>query len=220
MTFNNVPEIEKIHDKEREIEELKQRIIDCRLVIQDLAQSAIRSSEEPIDMAAYLYWHEDSVAPSSIGDVLGVRAGICLTNMIGGDKSPYACERCGKTIIASSRTNMKDQEKHGRHLCYSCYEKEIKENHEYYLDFERAREDRIKELRSMPYKEYLKTAEWDTKRKAALKRAGYRCQVCNADGKQLNVHHRTYERRGIERSSDLIVLCADCHKLYHFPEGE
>ena len=66
----------------------------------------------------------------------------------------------------------------------------------------------------MPYRDYLQTSEWQERRKAALKRTGYRCQVCNR-GRTLHVHHRTYERRGAELASDLIVLCDECHALYH-----
>jgi hypothetical protein len=39
--------------------------------------------------------------------------------------------------------------------------------------------------------------------------------VCNASRVQLKAHHRTYERRGSESSKDLVVLCADCHDLFH-----
>lgn len=65
------------------------------------------------------------------------------------------------------------------------------------------------------YKEYLKTEHWQSQRKAALHRANYRCQVCNSSNKQLDVHHRTYERLGVELPADLIVLCNDCHGLFH-----
>ena len=41
-----------------------------------------------------------------------------------------------------------------------------------------------------------------------------KCQLCNKSG-ELNVHHRTYERRGEESYSDLITLCEDCHTLFH-----
>jgi 5-methylcytosine-specific restriction endonuclease McrA len=75
-------------------------------------------------------------------------------------------------------------------------------------------ESRIEELKTMPYDEYLETPEWAEKRDAALKRAGHRCQICNASG-SLNVHHRTYENRGDERSEDLTVLCDQCHALFH-----
>src|SRR5690242_506966 len=68
------------------------------------------------------------------------------------------------------------------------------------------REERSWELANMPYNEYLQTCQWDEKRTAARARAGERCQVCNSPG-PLNVHHRTYERRGAERDEDLMVLC-------------
>jgi hypothetical protein len=74
--------------------------------------------------------------------------------------------------------------------------------------------DRGSELATMPYPEYLETLEWQARRKAMLAHADHRCQVCNRDSR-LNVHHRTYERRGMELPSDLIVLCEDCHGLYH-----
>ena len=50
----------------------------------------------------------------------------------------------------------------------------------------------------MPYRSYLQTPEWQAKRGRALQRAGYRCQVCTGSGGPLDVHHRTYARRGAE----------------------
>lgn len=69
-------------------------------------------------------------------------------------------------------------------------------------------------LGAMPYWEYLNTPEWQNRRKLKLKDAGYRCQLCNSDG-TLDVHHRTYENRGNEPLSDLIVLCRPCHERFH-----
>lgn len=73
--------------------------------------------------------------------------------------------------------------------------------------------DRREQLQLMPYKEYLETPEWKQRRLLKVKSAGYRCQVCNSDG-SLEVHHRTYERRGAERMEDLTVLCHPCHELF------
>ena len=44
---------------------------------------------------------------------------------------------------------------------------------------------------------------------------GVRCQVCNTDKSILDTHHRTYERLGRELDGDLIVLCRDCHRIFH-----
>lgn len=74
--------------------------------------------------------------------------------------------------------------------------------------------ERGRELAAMRYADYLLTPEWEARRKAMLKAAGYRCMVCNRD-RVTNVHHRTYERRGVEHPSDLIVLCDECHMLFH-----
>lgn len=65
----------------------------------------------------------------------------------------------------------------------------------------------------MNYQAYLKTIAWKERRTAALRRAGYRCQVCNGSDR-LEVHHRTYERIGQEDPADLTVLCHECHELF------
>lgn len=75
-------------------------------------------------------------------------------------------------------------------------------------------EARRAELRAMAYVDYLKTPEWIRRRFAHLQAVEYRCQVCNSPD-ELTVHHRTYERLGCEKFTDLLVLCWPCHKLFH-----
>jgi restriction endonuclease Mrr len=75
--------------------------------------------------------------------------------------------------------------------------------------------DRLGELRAMPYDEYLRTPEWRRTRTAALIRAGHRCALDVAHTEDLDVHHNTYERRGAELQSDLVVLCRTCHHRHH-----
>jgi hypothetical protein len=70
-------------------------------------------------------------------------------------------------------------------------------------------------LKTMPYRDYLQTFEWQEVRGVALALAEGRCQVCNREQKPLDVHHRTYERRGMERRSDVTVLCRRCHSTHH-----
>jgi hypothetical protein len=73
---------------------------------------------------------------------------------------------------------------------------------------------RARELAAIPYPEYLESPEWQARRRLALRKAGHACQVCNRS-RTLHVHHRTYERRGAELAGDLIVLCDECHALFH-----
>jgi 5-methylcytosine-specific restriction endonuclease McrA len=74
--------------------------------------------------------------------------------------------------------------------------------------------DDVLYLRRMPYKEYLQTEHWQKVRQTALDHAKHRCQLCNAS-ERLQVHHRTYERRGCEELIDLTVLCSYCHAKHH-----
>jgi 5-methylcytosine-specific restriction endonuclease McrA len=68
--------------------------------------------------------------------------------------------------------------------------------------------------RQTAYQQYLLSAEWRAIRQAKLAEAGYRCILCNRSG-PLQVHHRSYARLGREHSSDLVVLCKNCHQRHH-----
>lgn len=70
------------------------------------------------------------------------------------------------------------------------------------------------EISKLPYKEYLQTDHWKNLRKSKLKQSGFKCQLCSSN-KELHVHHNTYERKGYEYLSDLVVLCGNCHAKFH-----
>jgi hypothetical protein len=80
---------------------------------------------------------------------------------------------------------------------------------------EREYQERLLELRTMPYEEYLRTPEWRRRKERKLDQADHRCQFCNRHQRFLNVHHRTYENLGEELDGDLIVLCRACHRTFH-----
>lgn len=82
-----------------------------------------------------------------------------------------------------------------------------------YLDeIKRTGMDRV--YHTMRYQDYLLTDHWATLRRIKREQAGHCCQLCNTND-PLHIHHRTYKRRGYEELDDLIVLCADCHSLFH-----
>lgn len=64
------------------------------------------------------------------------------------------------------------------------------------------------------YEEYLLSDHWKHTRQAAIERAGWRCMLCDS-AYNLQVHHRNYDRLGEELPTDLLVLCAGCHKKHH-----
>ena len=64
------------------------------------------------------------------------------------------------------------------------------------------------------YAEYLQTEHWQHVRLRALQRAGHKCAVC-ASRVSLQVHHNDYSRLGGELATDTVVLCDECHTLFH-----
>lgn len=67
------------------------------------------------------------------------------------------------------------------------------------------------------YLAYLNSPHWRWVRNRALKRVAYRCERCDAK-RDLQVHHKSYERLGAERPDDLEVLCFSCHADHHVAE--
>lgn len=63
------------------------------------------------------------------------------------------------------------------------------------------------------YQEYLQSDVWKEKAKNERQK-NPNCSLCNRKG-MLHVHHRTYVRLGNEKEGDLIVLCDECHSLFH-----
>lgn len=104
----------------------------------------------------------------------------------------------------------------GIKFCANLVKKDVlAERNKYYEQESSIQKKRLQELKTMPYQEYLQTPEWQARRKQHLKSVGHRCQICNAGDVPLDIHHRTYERRGQEHYKDLIALCRDCHSTFH-----
>jgi 5-methylcytosine-specific restriction endonuclease McrA len=169
---------------------------------------------------AMLYWH----SPYTIDKIrerchLSTASAKLIAERAGPSRvDGFACENCGDEIRFHNRTHANifvkrfvvgDQSwaAQGRSvLCVEC-EKRVDGMMAQY-------KAKVQGLRAQPYADYLKTDHWQKTRQKALLRAGYKCQVCSAVS-ELHVHHRTYLRRGEERASDVIVLCAECHGIFH-----
>ena len=63
------------------------------------------------------------------------------------------------------------------------------------------------------YLDYLKSQEWKLKRDEVLVFWKGLCALCYSD-KDVQVHHRTYERLGHELLTDLLPLCDPCHERH------
>ena len=68
------------------------------------------------------------------------------------------------------------------------------------------------------YPEYLNTPYWQALAQQVKARDNWRCRTCG-DNNRLEIHHITYEHLGYEPLTDLLTLCAPCHRLRH-PEKQ
>lgn len=60
----------------------------------------------------------------------------------------------------------------------------------------------------------MRTAHWGALSARIRERDGGRCQICGTSHGCLQVHHLTYDRcPGHELDDDLVLLCANCHRL-------
>jgi hypothetical protein len=64
------------------------------------------------------------------------------------------------------------------------------------------------------YDAYLRTPEWDRRRRAVLRRANGMCEGCLIRP-AVQVHHLTYDRVGREMLFDLVAVCLACHEAIH-----
>lgn len=63
-------------------------------------------------------------------------------------------------------------------------------------------------------KVYLKSNEWQNKRKIVLNRDNNKCRCCNDNATE--VHHINYDTLFKENFNILISVCRSCHKKIHF----
>ena len=64
------------------------------------------------------------------------------------------------------------------------------------------------------YQEHMQSKFYDEIRRETIKRAEFRCQICNAGGTPIECHHRAYGRIATPaESKDTIGICTSCHQL-------
>ena len=205
----------KIAGIEAQIASLKTEISEIKDSAQEIARDAMITSvtmTERMQLATHLYWlHDDLIRAQTIGNCIGT-TGQGVSHRIGKAVLKLRCHDCGETVdyFPTSRSDAKMHQDWGTCVCEACQtERETGQQRRAELF-----NQQVAFLRAMPYSEYLKTDHWQNLRTRMLKRAGFKCQVCNQQG-QLHVHHRTYKNRGNEDLKDLIVLCATCHQEFH-----
>lgn len=205
----------------KEAKKYKQAI---SLVAEEMLSKA-SSEDELLEIATQLYWFHEDVPTSIVYAALKTNA-YHIQDVLPPVYIPLPCSDCKEPVEVSprSRNKLKDLRSSSWRgpVCRACTEKRANRDlsNKAKWEAERAAEQaEIQRLKTIPYSEYLKSEHWQNLRRRMLKRASFRCQLCNTQGR-LNVHHRTYERRGCEEYSDLIVLCENCHGKFHGKVGD
>lgn len=161
-------------------------------------------------LASDLYWSGD-IKVTTLHVALGVSRNEFMKFIL--PRTEEITCGCGDIFRVEyrSRTQISD----GVHASLKCLACEPKQHYAWPARFPGRRDlDRLAHLRAMAYADYLRTPEWQKTRESALQRARLACQVCSSKHR-LQVHHRTYDRFGSEQPRDLIVLCDECHDLFH-----
>jgi len=81
----------------------------------------------------------------------------------------------------------------------------------------------IEQYNFMQYSQYLGTSHWKEKRQEVFIKQGKCCRICGSD-QNINIHHRRYKHDGKsilykELNQNLLVICRDCHGLWHKLHG-
>ena len=206
-----------------EIRDLQLRLAEAKEFLPQLVVNCLEAAptrDEADALAWEVYWRFQDISTAPLSQFYRMPISY-VRDIIGSASAIVGCKSCAtqERQIFTSRTAYKAAigTSYAGFECDECKEKKSRENEvrkaEFQLEME-ARRQRIIELRTMPYREYLQTDHWKEIRMAMLKRAKFSCQLCSAKG-ELHVHHRSYENRGQEIYGDLIVLCANCHSKFH-----
>lgn len=65
------------------------------------------------------------------------------------------------------------------------------------------------------YLTYIASPEWASRRLVYYQHHPRTCAACDVNYGLIHLHHKTYERLGSERDSDLVTLCDKCHRSVH-----
>lgn len=180
--------------------------------------TAVAESEPTRAQIIEMYWSVPEIPVAELAAKLGMRTHEAFETRAWGSVVVDSCHQCGGPVRAGTRNEARQLTARPHPICEDCGSANASariHGNEQRLT-ERAAE--IERLRAMPYADYLRSAHWRAIRAAALRRARWRCQLCNA-AERLDVHHRTYERRGCEVAADVIVLCRGCHSTHHGVEA-
>jgi len=200
---------EEIDELRRQIKAAEERV--------DLELRRLARNKHRAGTLWEMYWNEeDRVSLTRLSKLFRVEVRD-LATQAGPARIPTTCLLCEKgfNVTAGSKAAYKEltSEKgvNPKHrICPRCAK--VREADLQSLRKKKGR--RLTEADRKRYHAYLRTDQWQERRRRALVRAKHKCQLCSSKF-TLQAHHRSYERIGQEKPEDLIVLCSRCHEKHH-----
>lgn len=224
------------HDLVEELEERLERA-KAHLVEEAERLGAIKDEARKIESSKYAYWMLERVRPTEVRNALGLeKFNKEFFAAIGGNTLDIECSSCNGTVRINSRQDMNRKRKKMREqrlrqeatsiMCSECEEKSkaraAASRTRAFEERDRREAARIEALNRLPYREYLRTEEWQWRREFRLRDYGWfdepggyvhkppiPCQNCDeTDGVKL--YHKASSTLGAETHSDILVLCPTC----------
>ena len=119
-----------------------------------------------------------------------------------------------KYIESRKQTNKEFEEyrnEYNKYCLKEAYKKATSEQKRHIKN----KKERRQILSDPSYDTYMKSDMWYRKREQFLENKKDRCcEVCGKENAN-QVHHRTYQRLRLEKMSDLLLLCRECHEKFH-----
>lgn len=225
------------YEVEEPLERIKRYIRDYAAVITSLEnwktdflaefKIAIQEDEDRAEeIANIVYWNFETKLPnvSVKGPIKDIYKSVYGKAFVPQKLLEEPCPVCGQQVYVSSHEKLQKIESGtwnttaASECCLACeiLEREYKFSPHNVIFYP---SPQIHELSKMKYSDFLNTEYWKKLREIILKRFDNKCSLCGTHkwngAKELHVHHNSYDHRGYEFYSDLIVLCKSCHQKYH-----
>lgn len=114
-----------------------------------------------------------------------------------------SCIACGNAVAIADSLRLND----GCYLHRDCYDRCLDGSTEH---------DKIIIQHAHDWWPGGQVPDWDLRRRAALEKAGYKCEQCGKTGVSLYVHHLVpLAKHGSNLPNNLQAVCWDCHQLEH-----
>ena len=180
-----------------------------------------------------LYWLWEEVEPRWIAEASFMSVGDVRDLAEAQPVMTFNCLDCGAHLQPRSRQRLLrmhgslrafrrdgvDEERLADLLCAAC-SKQRTDHAQDQRRLDNLRQQAIlAEYRGRPYAERRLTREWAMLKRQVHRRDRYRCRLCGSAGEQLHVHHCTYANYAEEKLEDLITLCGECHRRFHYLEA-